>query len=113
MGILIMRQLLLCLVVAMGLMNRAASAAEYTAQPGPFIVGTLEQTWHDAGRNRDVPVKFYYPKVDGKKRNRGIPRSSFFAAFAWEARARVTVISANIGQVADIFQCMCAAPRQR
>jgi hypothetical protein len=38
-----------------------ASPAGYTGEPGPFKVGTIEQTWHDARRNREVPVKIYYP----------------------------------------------------
>lgn len=29
-------------------------------------VATLRETWHDARRDRDVPVKIYYPKVAGQ-----------------------------------------------
>ena len=42
-------------------MVRAAAAAEYTAQPGPYAVASLEATWTDAARGREVPVKIYYP----------------------------------------------------
>jgi fermentation-respiration switch protein FrsA (DUF1100 family) len=58
-----MRLLQLCsLIFAFGLVASTGVAAEYTANPGPFPVGTLEQSWHDASRNRDVPVKIYFPK---------------------------------------------------
>lgn len=38
-----------------------APASDYTAPSGPFTVGTLEQVWHDQGREREVPVKIYFP----------------------------------------------------
>jgi dienelactone hydrolase len=38
-----------------------AAPAAYSGEAGPFKVGTLELTWHDAKRDRDVPVKIYYP----------------------------------------------------
>jgi len=38
-----------------------AAAADYTPPASVYPVGTIEQTWHDAKRNRDVPVKIYYP----------------------------------------------------
>lgn len=50
------------LFFAFCLLARTGVAAEYTANPGPFTVGALDQTWHDASRNRDVPVKIYFPK---------------------------------------------------
>jgi pimeloyl-ACP methyl ester carboxylesterase len=39
----------------------ASARAGYVPAPGACDVGTFEATWHDAGRNRDVPVKIYYP----------------------------------------------------
>ena len=43
-------------------------ATEYTAQPGPYAVSSFEQIWHDDARNRDVPVKIFYPKqLSGKE----------------------------------------------
>jgi fermentation-respiration switch protein FrsA (DUF1100 family) len=68
-----MRQLLHCLVVALAVMACDGFAAEYTAQPGAFAVGNLEQVWHDAARNRDVPVKIYYPKTEAGKESPGFP----------------------------------------
>ncbi len=37
-------------------------AAPYKDKPGPSEVATMLQTWTDAARNREVPVKVYYPK---------------------------------------------------
>jgi fermentation-respiration switch protein FrsA (DUF1100 family) len=51
------------LLFAFSFLAHAIVAAEYTAKPGPYSVGTLDQTWHDASRNRDVPVKIYFPKI--------------------------------------------------
>lgn len=33
----------------------------YKAAPGPFTVKTIDESWHDAARNRDVPVRIYLP----------------------------------------------------
>lgn len=33
----------------------------YSGAPGPYPVKSFEQTWRDSARNRDVPVKIYYP----------------------------------------------------
>ncbi len=53
--------LLVCLLVFLAW---GASAAEdrYTARPGSMEVATVKLEWHDAARNRDVPVKIFYPK---------------------------------------------------
>jgi predicted dienelactone hydrolase len=50
-----------------------AASASYTGGPGPFQVGTLEQTWHDARRDRDVPVKIYYPVVTAENERQSFP----------------------------------------
>lgn len=54
---------LLFAFAALGLNACVDAAVDYPDQPGLFAVATLEQTWHDAKRDRDVPVKIYYPKV--------------------------------------------------
>jgi predicted dienelactone hydrolase len=42
-------------------------AADYDPDAKKLDVATLETTWHDVDRDRDVPVKIYYPKaLDGK-----------------------------------------------
>jgi len=56
-----------CLALAtLFLFNRASAGTDYTAQPGKYAVGSLLLTWHDGVRNRDVPVKIYFPKDAGK-----------------------------------------------
>jgi len=59
-----MRQLSYLLIVAFGFIGRVVAATEYRAQPGPFEIGKIEQVWHDPARNRDVPVRIYYPKTE-------------------------------------------------
>ncbi len=39
----------------------AISQTPYAPAPGPFSVKTEALNWHDAQRNRDVPVRIYYP----------------------------------------------------
>lgn len=56
-----MKTIVLLLPLLLGLVSIRAAAA--TSQP--YAVGSLEQTWHDASRDRDVPVKIYYPTRDG------------------------------------------------
>jgi dienelactone hydrolase len=41
----------------------APGAKAYTADPGPYAVATVEYTWTDPARNRQVPVKIYYPQT--------------------------------------------------
>jgi predicted dienelactone hydrolase len=50
------RGLLLVLLLVLGPLARAAD---------PYAVGSLLATWHDDTRNRDVPVKIYYPEAHG------------------------------------------------
>ncbi|MEI6108343.1 MAG: dienelactone hydrolase [Opitutae bacterium] len=56
----------LLLLLTLRLAVRTAAAPEYAASPGPFTVVTLEQIWHDSNRDRDVPVKIYFPKTTGE-----------------------------------------------
>jgi predicted dienelactone hydrolase len=45
----------------------AASPDQYKPVPGPFTVKTVLFNWHDDTRNRNVPVRIYYPDTpDGK-----------------------------------------------
>jgi len=37
------------------------AAATYTAKPGPYQVDTASYDWNDPARDRDVPVKIYFP----------------------------------------------------
>ena len=49
------------LVALLGLLDGGAAEAGRSA-PGPFTVGTLQLEWRDAQRDREVPVKIYFPK---------------------------------------------------
>jgi predicted dienelactone hydrolase len=37
-------------------------AEPYALEPGPATVEQMDLDWHDGPRNRDVPVRIYYPK---------------------------------------------------
>jgi predicted dienelactone hydrolase len=50
------------LTVAMLLFCSVARAAAYEPPKPSQPVAILRETWHDAARNRDVPVKIYYPE---------------------------------------------------
>lgn len=56
------RLLLLCLLPFLRLPVRAAEPLPYAA-PGPAKVATLEETWIDAARQREIPVKIYYSQT--------------------------------------------------
>lgn len=51
-----------------GLQQPAPAAdSEYKPAPGPFAIKTMSLDWNDAARDRDVPVRIYYPDTpDGK-----------------------------------------------
>lgn len=38
------------------------SSATYDAKPGPYVVETISYDWQDKARQRDVPVKLYFPR---------------------------------------------------
>ena len=68
-----MRLLTLCFALVLASVGAPVFAAEYSAAPGPFAVSTLEQVWHDDARNRDVPVRIYYPKSTDEKTPAAFP----------------------------------------
>jgi len=43
--------------------NALPVATPYKKDPGPHAVEVQQYTWTDPARNRDVPVKIYYPKA--------------------------------------------------
>jgi fermentation-respiration switch protein FrsA (DUF1100 family) len=69
----LMRQLLLAFFASLWAADRVDAAVEYSAKAGPYPVATLSQTWHDAKRNRDVPVKIYYPKATAAQGPQSFP----------------------------------------
>jgi len=52
-------------LLVLSVASRAVSAETNgnKPDPGPFTVETIRYEWKDAKRNRDVPVKIYYPKT--------------------------------------------------
>ncbi|MFZ4683106.1 MAG: alpha/beta hydrolase family protein [Terrimicrobiaceae bacterium] len=59
-----MRKWLLILLFGT-VIGRPASAASYTPPHPAKDFHVLRETWHDAARGRDVPVKIYLPAGDG------------------------------------------------
>jgi predicted dienelactone hydrolase len=51
-----------CALVVPGIALAADTNALYQSAPGPFAVETVRYDWHDAKRDRNVPVKIYYPE---------------------------------------------------
>jgi predicted dienelactone hydrolase len=45
----------------------AAAGADYKQAPGPLPVNTVLLDWKDAGRDRTVPVRIYYPDLSQGK----------------------------------------------
>jgi len=58
-------RLFLLIAALLAFVARAPGADSYSANPGPYGVATLDATWHDAKRDRDVPVRICYPKPLG------------------------------------------------
>ncbi len=64
-----MKHLLRCLSLVGALLNSSITLvasdtnASYYSSPGPFAVESVRYEWHDAKRDREVPVKIYYPKT--------------------------------------------------
>ena len=53
-------------IVGFGFLACSAPAQVPSApygRPGAFPVATVEYVWHDNARDRDVPVKIYYPRT--------------------------------------------------
>lgn len=50
-------------VMLCGMLTVPALAVDYEPAPGTNTVDVVRYEWHDAARNRDVPVKIYFPKT--------------------------------------------------
>jgi len=57
-----MMQRLCAVLVFLGALVLPAMGVGYQPAPGTYAVDSVRYDWHDAARNRDVPVKIYYPK---------------------------------------------------
>lgn len=51
-------------LIASAAPSRPPSSADVHARPGPFVTATATYNWHDNARDRDVPVKIYYPATN-------------------------------------------------
>jgi predicted dienelactone hydrolase len=54
--------LLFCGPIFLEKLPAAEAPLSYTAQSGPFPVAVLKEDWKDSVRDREVPVKIYYPQ---------------------------------------------------
>jgi predicted dienelactone hydrolase len=52
-------------LVFMAIAASATDLPNYSAKPGPHRVLTVQLALHDAARNKDVPLKIYYPEDAG------------------------------------------------
>jgi len=62
-----MRSLIIRFVFVFAGICTFAFATGYSGAAGSYAIGTLDQVWHDSARNRDIPVKIYYPKSSDEK----------------------------------------------
>jgi len=53
-----------CLIACLLSVVPCSLAGAYQPDAPPIEISSIENTWHDAARNRDVPFKIYLPKSD-------------------------------------------------
>jgi len=56
------RNMLMTSLLALSLLSTAAELRAYPPPPPTTTIDELHLIWHDAKRDRDVPVKMYFPK---------------------------------------------------
>jgi predicted dienelactone hydrolase len=91
----------------------------YKASPGPFAVESVRYDWHDAKRDRDVPVKIYFPKTgDGPfpviifSHGLGGSREGYgYLGNHWASHGYVAVHVQHLGSDSSVWQD--AAPGER
>src|ERR1700722_19156354 len=91
----------------------------YKATPGPFAVETARYEWHDAKRDRDVPVKIYFPKTgDGPfpviifSHGLGGSREGYaYLGNHWASHGYVSVHVQHLGSDSAVWQDVSAAER--
>jgi len=57
------RYWLTTIILVSSLFASLALAGNYQPSPGTNQIGIIRYEWHDPSRDRDVPVKIYYPKT--------------------------------------------------
>jgi dienelactone hydrolase len=100
-------------VVFFGLLVAPLLRASYAPHAGECEVGTWEAIWHDAARNRDIPVKIYYPTgphapqvspVIVFSHGLGGSREAYsYLGEAWAAHGYISVHPQHHGSDADIL----------
>lgn len=91
----------------------SAGFADYAPANGDCTVGTFEAVWHDASRNRDVPVKIYYPTGEHAPKvspvivfshGLGGSRESYsYLGNAWAAHGYISVHPQHHGSDSDLI----------
>jgi predicted dienelactone hydrolase len=90
----------------------SAAAAGYAPTPGARAVASISYDWQDAVRNRDVPVKIYYPKSGSGpfpvilfSHGLGGSREGYaYLGEYWAAHGYVSVHPQHHGSDAGLFQ---------
>ncbi len=89
-----------------------AAADRYTPAPGSMEVLTVKLDWHDEARNRDVPVKIFYPKAaEGRfpvivfSHGLGGSRDGYpYLGRHWASHGYVCVYLQHIGSDSSVWQ---------
>jgi predicted dienelactone hydrolase len=95
-----------------------AHGADY-ASPGPLDIATAKLDWHDTARDRDVPVKIYFPKSGGGpfpvilfSHGLGGTRDTYeYLGRHWASHGYVCVHLQHLGSDSAVWQD--TAPRDR
>lgn len=102
------------LVLGVFMLAAAASrAADYAPTAGDCGVATIDAVWHDAARNRDVPVRIYYPTGEHAPKQSlvvvfshglGGSRTTYsYLGEAWAAHGYISVHPQHHGSDTDII----------
>ena len=99
-------------------LSAGVHAADY-ASPGTFDVATVKLDWHDDARDRDVPVKIYYPKSgDGPfpvvlfSHGLGGTRDTYeYLGRRWASHGYVCVHLQHLGSDSAVWQDVAAGER--
>lgn len=107
--------------LAATIVSAADTNALYKASPGPFAVESVRYDWHDAKRDRDVPVKIYYPKTgDGPfpviifSHGLGGSREGYaYLGNHWASHGYVSVHVQHLGSDSAVWQNVPPAERMQ
>lgn len=97
------------------------TSALYKPAPGPFAVETVRYDWHDAKRDRDIPVKIYFPKTgDGPfpvivfSHGLGGSREGYaYLGNRWASHGYISVHLQHLGSDTAVWQDVAPAKRMQ